>query len=510
MRVARAARKSQRIADVPGRLREARVRIDGFLRLNERTLPRHRSLRRAIEDRDVEADRVVFGGVVEAKNPVDRIVAGRFQIEFVARALVARIIRAVVLIGRSGGEARGHLHAAVLIEIAGAVELRPARDIAQGHRRVDVPIDATSQRIRRAIELRRGVGEDRPEVLPRSRMLHQVCIGRAAIAEIFEREIPADRLARIPQRADARGGLILRAVLRPARHVDVRIDRLERFRRAARADVCGALAFHRWQLTVWILKVDVTVVLFVCDRDTERERIAERHIHRCACADVVVVADFEFAVAVVAAELGFGGLEIHRTDGGVAAPQCALRSAQHFDRIDVEQKARRRFRARRVHAVDEQRDLGIGVFGLRAVVADAAQGQRDHAVIALRRRGESRHQLGDVGDVGNALLVEHVRADGRDRDRGLLQRRLSFGRRDLDCVERLRLGVLGVFRGGRRIISGDGLARCEYGDDRAGKRARAEIHPSLLGASGRDAGFWTDRLARMRSENYCKLAALSI
>jgi hypothetical protein len=56
------------------------------------------------------------------------------------------------------------------------------------------------------------------------------------------------------------------------------------------------------------------------------------------------------------------------------------------------------FGARRVDAVDEQRDLGVGVFGLRAVVADAAQGHRDDAVVAFGRRLEAGHEVDDVGD----------------------------------------------------------------------------------------------------------------
>src|SRR5574337_2051837 len=65
---------------------------------------------------------------------------------------------------------------------------------------------------------------------------------------------------------------------------------------------------------------------------------------------------------------------------------------------------------------------------------------------ALRCALKSGHQFGEVLDGHDALLVERVATDRGDRDRGVLQRRLAFGRGDLDRVQVLDLAGSGSTR----------------------------------------------------------------
>ncbi len=189
-------------------------------------------------------------------------------------------------------------------------------------------------------------------------------------------------------------------------------------------------------------------MLFLRHRDAERERVGKRHVDRGARTDVAVVAELHLRVAADVAEFRLRRLEIDRADGRVAPPQRALRPAQRFDRFQVEQQPRRCFGARRVDAVDEQRDFGIGVLGFRTVVADTAQGQRHDAVVAFGRRREAWHEVREVGDAVDAFLVDQIRIDHADRDRRLLQRRLAFGRGDLDRIEGFRIGAAAGIVGG--------------------------------------------------------------
>jgi hypothetical protein len=459
--VAQPAGQVQRIGRVVGGLAEEGRRLHGFLGLDERTLPADGALLGAVHDRDVEADAVVFGRVVRTENPVDVALAGRLQRHFVAVVRVLGPVGAVLLVAGAGGEAGRHLDAAILVEGARAGEARPARHVRQVHAVADGVVDAAAHGVGIALEIRRGVDQGRPQLFAGARHLHQVHVGRAAIEELLVRHVPAQVFRRLQQQADTQRTLVLGVVLRPALHEQVVVDRLEVGQVAAAGQEGGLLLGHR--VARGRLVVDVAVVLLLGERKTDRCGVAQRHVERTAHADAVVAAQAHLDVAELLLEHRLGGLHVDRTDGRVAAPQGSLRSAQDLDRVHVEQQRGSTFGARRVDPIDEGRDFRIGIFGLRAVVADAAQRHRDDAVVALGRGLESRHQVNHVGDGLDVGVRECCRAERSDGHRRALQRRRALGRGDDHFRKRS-----GGARGLRRSLRGLCLCmrRSRPGDER--------------------------------------------
>jgi hypothetical protein len=79
------------------------------------------------------------------------------------------------------------------------------------------------------------------------------------------------------------------------------------------------------------------------------------------------------------------------------------------------------------------------------VVADAAHGDQDRALVALLVDGHRRHELGQVGDVLDLVAVEGALAERADGDRRVLQVGLALGGGDRDLFE---LGGVGRSRRG--------------------------------------------------------------
>ncbi len=448
MRIAQAAGEVQCAGEVPGGLAEGGFGGNRLLGLDEGALPVDRALLGAAEDRDVETDTVVFGGVVQAEDPVHGVLAGGLQLQFVAVVEIVRAVGTVFLEavrdawpGRRG-EAGRHRCAAVLVEIGGAAEARIAGDIGQVQVIVDAVVDAAAQGADVAVQIRRRIDQGRPEFLARPRVLQQVHIGRAAVDEILVGDVPGEAVQRLPQRAEACRALVLRVIAGAALHEQVGVQRLERDRRADSLRVgvvgCndrigrGVLVGQRGMRRPLVF--DVAVVLLVDESEAQRQRTADRQVERAARAVAVVVAQAALHAAEAIVQHRLGGLHVDRADGGVAAPQRALRPAQHFDGIHVEQQRGGALGARRIDAVDEQRDFGIGVLGLGAVVADAAHGHGDQAMIALRSGLEARDQVHQVLDGHDVGVIQRSRVQRGDGDRRLLQGGGALGRGDRDLL----------------------------------------------------------------------------
>ena len=177
--------------------------------------------------------------------------------------------------------------------------------------------------------------------------------------------------------------------------------------------------------------------------------------------DCALQADFvEIAVFRVheAAELGHVRTDVgdvERTCRGVAAEQRALRPAQHFDPLDVDEFAQRHAGARLVGTVDEDAD---GAFEADIVRrgTDAAHAQHDRARSELGLAcGEAGRQCRDLLDVDDALRFKLLRRDGGHRQRNVLHVLRTAGRRHDDYVVvpyrgSIALGVLGKGGGGKR------------------------------------------------------------
>ena len=152
-----------------------------------------------------------------------------------------------------------------------------------------------------------------------------------------------------------------------------------------------------------------------------------------------------------AAELAGGGLEHHaqRTAFGVAAEQRALRTLEHFDALDIEQRGVKAMLAAEVDAVEIDADalLARGLVGIARDDAAQTDGERG---LARFEGGDAKAGNGAVGKVDQALdvaVLDVGRADHRDRDRGLLEVGFALGGGDDDFLDRHAIGQRG---GGRR------------------------------------------------------------
>ena len=153
---------------------------------------------------------------------------------------------------------------------------------------------------------------------------------------------------------------------------------------------------------------------------------------------------------------------VHQAGGGIAAVQRALRPAQHFDAVDVEEVGGLAGRARDVHAVLHEGGRRIALVG-GVVVADAADGhaQAREGLVHVHI-GQARAERCRVVGAEFAQLFAAQDAHGDRRARSGGDTALG-GYRDLrqDVVPFLRVGKLGGTRapGDTRYCDGQQLAR---------------------------------------------------
>ena len=107
---------------------------------------------------------------------------------------------------------------------------------------------------------------------------------------------------------------------------------------------------------------------------------------------------------------------------GVAARQRALRTAQDFDALEVEQVEQRAGQRGQVDVVDVQADARFQR-EVEVGLADAADVGDEAGAVGLRlRREEDVGRLrGDFVDAGLAARLEHVAGDRGDGERRFLQ-----------------------------------------------------------------------------------------
>ena len=156
---------------------------------------------------------------------------------------------------------------------------------------------------------------------------------------------------------------------------------------------------------------------------------------------------------------GCGRDESHHAAFGAGAEQRALRSAQHLDPVEVEERRKDVDRAepdmpaldRRIVDVNAGgRGAGLGVdaadVDVRILVVVIGRGA---VAVALER--DPGAQSRQVVDAAQPLRVEFFLAERGDADRNVLQSLAAAGRRDHDffeCAARRGLGIPGC-AGGR-------------------------------------------------------------
>jgi len=141
-----------------------------------------------------------------------------------------------------------------------------------------------------------------------------------------------------------------------------------------------------------------------------------------------------------------------RAAHGVASVHRALRSAQNFDAVEVDELLREEAVGGHLpHAVDVRAD------GWNSAHAE----DRAARTAAAARDDDVRHTRADPLEVVEAAHLEVLTRDRDDRDRHVLQILLAARGRDDDLFESIGAGLLG----GRRARRSPNACQCrQYGD----------------------------------------------
>ncbi|MND89640.1 hypothetical protein D3C80_817040 [compost metagenome] len=217
------------------------------------------------------------------------------------------------------------------------------------------------------------------------------------------------------------------------------------------------------------------------DRTANAQGVGDRSRTRGDQIDLVIA-----AVGALQRQLGvlsqtFGDV-LDRAADGVAAVQGALRSAQDFQTLDVEDVQHRALRAGHIDVVDIEADAGLEA-PQRILLADAADETGQGGVGAARNLDRGvRGLLLQGGDVGGAGLFQTLGADGGDGDRDVLQRLFTAAGGDDDVVD---AGHLFGFR-----LLGEARRCAQRGrDEDAGHQRQTQLscrsHSRFLSRRGR-------------------------
>ena len=228
----------------------------------------------------------------------------------------------------------------------------------------------------------------------------------------------------VQQLAVERGVLILGVVDR-----EIGAKRVDRFPQALQAGA-GAVILVPSSLTGERVLGGRVLML---DDAVELERQAGDLVEVLVDLGVIraVIADAGDDAATEDARGGF------RDDGesaalGVAAEQRALRSAQHFDALNVEQRSVEALRAAHVDAVDVGANARVAGGLVLVERHDAAHADRQRRLARFEGRDT---QAGDdavrqVEQRLDVIVLDQLRVDDRDRDRRVLQVGVALQRGD--------------------------------------------------------------------------------
>jgi hypothetical protein len=181
-------------------------------------------------------------------------------------------------------------------------------------------------------------------------------------------------------------------------------------------------------------------------------------------------ADFDFALVEAAAGGGHvegrfvGDIASHildRAGDGVFAVQRALRTAEHFDALDIVNIQQRALRTRDVHVVDVNADAGLEA-PQRVVLSHAANVGIDGAAGGAAGVDlDVRRERGHVFQCAHILGLQLIGGQRGNRHRHILQAFCTAARRDYDAFD----------AGYRCLLAGLGLGqRGEVGGENGGHR----------------------------------------
>ena len=360
--------------------------------------------------------------VVRARLPAEAVHLAR-KAQFLAELLIARLRLehdhrhrqrvAILLIGlRQLGVVgdRGQLHPAeVVLELAledVGLAVEQARRVAEVLERAGLcardPVDHPA----RAIAKPRRIGGAIAVVLQVAVVEHIAAGGDVVVLAVLDPQVQLAVGAKVGLHRAAQRPAVLAAQILPvgvehARQRGGRLDVAIRLGHAARHAHAQAL----------------------------RQRTAHRAFDRAAVEAFVARVDVavQFSLAGVRADV------LDQAARRVAPEQRALRPAQHFHALDVEQLARKPVHRPHVGIIDINRDRRFEIVG-EVVLRNAAQVE-DRDVGRPGVELEPRHLLGDLRGVGHAQRFQLLARIGGDRDRHALRVLAALVRGDDDIAE---------------------------------------------------------------------------
>ena len=193
-----------------------------------------------------------------------------------------------------------------------------------------------------------------------------------------------------------------------------------------------------------------TVALDPNGVETRGDRVGERPRHATRQPAQVVIADRRLAIDL-RRKARFFGDDVDQARRGIAAKQRTLRTAQHFDPVDLAKFVEADARTRPVDAIDKHGNRALQA----RVVADSADAADASGAIGFRARGRNeqrRGQLVQLADVGCTAVLHLVAANGGHRNWNVLKNLAASLRRDDDLVVVLRLGGCLRLRSHSRLL----------------------------------------------------------
>ena len=214
--------------------------------------------------------------------------------------------------------------------------------------------------------------------------------------------------------------------------------------------------------------LDVTILIERGHRQTCRQGVADRYVHRgFGIQQIVGAACNRRRAFELTTRFGLRRGNRDCTTDGIASEQRTLRASQHFEPLDVDDVEHRTDRAGNVNTVDIQTNARLRR-RQKLFLTDAAQidrrgvGCASETGIVLERH--ARHEVRDFIETGDTAIIEGVTGVRRNGDRRILQTFLAHPRGDDDLLQNLLRAVRGLRKRSARNQAADD----DYRADRPG------------------------------------------
>ncbi len=221
---------------------------------------------------------------------------------------------------------------------------------------------------------------------------------------------------------------------------------------------------------------DVAVIIAVESRDARTDIFAQRQVDRGTTAIFFlgIIAGFDLGLKIIGRALGD---DADDTGRGVLAEQRPLRSAQHFNALNVEQVGKAFARAAQHHAVEHGGHRRLGS-DREVDGAHTAQEQRLVERCARFAEIEGGDEILRIFQRQSTARGNGIAANHRNGKRDILQIFLTLLRGDND-------GVLGIFLFASSLVLREGRRRKADGErrssvERGARDAVGGLHDDLL------------------------------